>query len=188
MRIFNFRVLVIAVLAWVLLTPSFTIAVDLNQSTDASPSATMSFIQYDLAFPGILPDHPFYKLKVLRDKVVAFFTRDANKKALLYLKLADKGILASAMLVDKGNIDLSAETALKAEHNMTLITTYLPWTSRQKDPSLLTTLKLASTKHQEVLKSLVARVPPEKQQTYQTVLEFSSRNLETIQRFESEAK
>lgn len=156
--------------------------------SSASPSATVSFVQYDLAFPGILPDNTFYKLKVLRDKVTSFFIRDANSKVLFYLKLADKGILASAMLVDKGKIDLSTETALKAEHNMTLITTFLPWIDRKKDPTIVSKLKTASLKHQEVLRSLIERVPPEKQQTYRTVLEFSERNLRAIEQFESEAQ
>ncbi len=33
--------------------------------------ATQMIVKYDLAFPGILPDHPLYKLKVLRNKIIA---------------------------------------------------------------------------------------------------------------------
>jgi len=36
------------------------------QEITPTPSPTPTFIKYDLAFPGILPDNKLYKLKVLR--------------------------------------------------------------------------------------------------------------------------
>lgn len=141
------------------------------------------YIQYDLAYPGILPDHPLIKLKVLRDKLIPFFIQDTNKKIVFYLRQADKGILAAAMLIDKGKIDLAGQTALKAEHNMTIITTYLPWVDLKKDPALLPNLKKASDKHQEVLLSLVPRVPKKIQDVLLTVVEFSRKNEKQIEEF-----
>lgn len=105
---------------------------------------------------------------------------DTNKKVAFYLRQADKGILAAAMLVDEGKIDLAGQTALKAEHNMTVLTTYLPWVNLKNDPALLPKLKKASGKHQEVLLSLVPRVPKKIRDILLTVVEFSKRNEKMI--------
>ncbi|HSW97310.1 MAG TPA: hypothetical protein VLF89_05800, partial [Candidatus Saccharimonadales bacterium] len=47
-------------------------------SPSISPIITMENkqIQYDLPYPGLLPDNPLYSLKVLRDKIVEFFISD----------------------------------------------------------------------------------------------------------------
>lgn len=153
---------------------------DATQS--ASPSAT---IQYDLAFPGMLPDHPLYKLKVLRDKISLAFISDPQKKADLYLKQTDKGILAAAMLVDKNKIDLAQETALKAEHNFTLLTQQLWNLPKKPGEAFFEKLKTAATKHQEVLTSLAKRVPDDKKETFNQVTEFSKRNVESIEEYKS---
>lgn len=147
----------------------------------ASPSAA---INYDLAYPGILPDHPFYKLKVLRDKVTALLITDPGKKIEFYLLQADKGILATAMLVDKDKIKLAQETAFKAEHNMTLLTAELKKLTKKPDAELFQKLKTASLKHQEVLNSLIKRVPANEQKAFSTVTNFSKTNLDTIERLE----
>lgn len=179
--------LILASIYFILTVPFF--AKNSNAAAvDTSPTTTPVYVQYDLAFPGVLPDHPLNKLKVARDKLRVFLTRDINKRVRYYLLLADKGILAAAMLVDKGNIDLAGHTALKAEHNMTMITTYLNWLKLKTDPELIPTLKTASLKHQEVLLSLIQRIPQDKQQPFQNVLEFSKRNLQTIEQFETEVQ
>src|SRR3989344_6947435 len=102
--------------ALVFLAPQKVLA---QNSQNATESAK---IEYYLAYPGILPDHPLYKLKVLRDKITPLLIQDPLKKADFYLLQSDKGILATAMLVDKNKIDLAQDTAFKAEHNMTLLT------------------------------------------------------------------
>ncbi len=147
----------------------------------ASKSA---IINYDLAYPGILPDNPFYKLKVLRDKISERLITNPAKKAEFYLLQADKGILAAAILVDKKEIKLAQETALKAENNMTLLTYELKKFTKKPDDSLFKKLKEASLKHQEVLSSLITRLPQSEQSTFITVLNFSKTNLQTIEKVE----
>ncbi|OGH19941.1 MAG: hypothetical protein A3D74_00700 [Candidatus Levybacteria bacterium RIFCSPHIGHO2_02_FULL_37_13] len=140
-------------------------------------------IQYNLAYPGILPDNPLYKLKQLRDKITNFLISDPKKKVEFYLLQADKGILATAMLIDKENIALAEQTALKAEHNMTLLNNEFPKMPKKPDNSLFEKLKTASLKHQEVLNSLIERVSKDKQKTFVTVLDFSKRNLQTLEKY-----
>src|SRR3989344_4236916 len=77
----------------------------LNSSTSQTTSSS-----YQLAYPGILPDHPLYKLKVLRDKLIPLFISNPQKKVEFYLLQTDKGISATDILVKKGKIDLAKET------------------------------------------------------------------------------
>lgn len=174
-------------------------AQELTPTLTPSTQATQSpIIKYDLAYPGILPDHPLYKLKVLRDRISLVLIGDPIKKIEFYRLQADKGMLATAMLVDKNNIPLAQTTALKAEHNFTLISDALkayyarqqPGPYKPLDKALVQKLKTASLKHQEVLNSLLKRVPKDRQKTFETVIYFSKTNIDivekTIKEYEAE--
>lgn len=146
--------------------------------------AQTSYVKYDLAYPGILPDNPFYKIKVLRYKLMQVLITDPKQKIDFYLLEADKGILAAAILIDKHEIKLAGETALKAENNYTLITSEVYNLNKEINYNdLIQKLKLASLKHQEVLSSIIVRVPESDKKTFQTVLDFSKRNLLKIESF-----
>lgn len=147
---------------------------------EASDSAT---VKYDLAFPGILPDHPLYKLKVLRNKISLALINDPQKKIDFYLLQTDKGVLAAAMLIDKNKIDLAAETTLKAEHNYTLLSQELYRLRQKPSQEFFDKLEKAALKHQEILSSLGMRVSEDKRQTFFLVADFSKRNWEAVQEY-----
>lgn len=140
-------------------------------------------INYDLAFPGILPDHPLYVIKKIRNKILVSFIQNPTKKINYYLKETDKGILATAMLVDKNKYELAAQTALRAEHNYTLLIEEVKKLQDQPDQELIDRLHTASLKHQEVLQSLYIRVPQQTQEVLNTVDSFSVRNWQTIEEY-----
>lgn len=148
-----------------------------------TPTPTPAIIQYDLAYPGILPGNFLYKVKVFRDKVQLTMTTDPKKRIDLLLKQADKGILASAMLVDKQQWNLATETALKAEHKMTLLTPEISYMEEPIDQNFLKKLQTASLKHQEVFAKLRERVPTESQLVFSQVIEFSKRNQSEIEKY-----
>ena len=160
----------------------FSTQASLAQETESSTKSAA--IKYDLAYPGILPDNPLYKLKVLRDKITALLISEPMKKAEFYLLQTDKGILATAILVDKGEIKLAQETALKSEHNMTLLTYELKKLTKRPSSDFIGKMKTASLKHQEVLNSLIKRVTPDEQKTFAAVVNFSKTNLQTIEKLE----
>lgn len=161
---------VLLLIVAILLTLTTSIA-----AVESSPT------EYYLAYPELLPTRPLYKLKVLRDKIVLAIIKDPKKKIDFHLLLADKGILATALLVDYGQEALVGQTALKAEHNMTRITQLLPLVTYTQQMELTKKLLTASKKHQEVLTNLIARVKPETQKTLTIVREFSLRNAQTIE-------
>lgn len=158
----------------------------LAQENPTQETSTKSaIIEYDLAFPGILPDNPIYKLKVLRDKLSIMFISDPYKRTQFYLLQADKGILATAMLIDKNKIALANETALKAENNITLLSNELYRFTQKPEPAFFDKLRTASLKHQEILSSLIERLPENERKTLKDVLYFSKSNLRTIEKFQN---
>ncbi len=66
----------------------------------------------ELPYPGLLPNHPLYPLKQLRDEFMLMTTRAPLQKAQLYLHLADKTVNAANMLTD---CSLSVKTALHSQ-------------------------------------------------------------------------
>lgn len=57
-------------------------------------------IAYVLPYPGILPTHPLYMFKSLRDKVIEFLITDAVHKADFYVLQADKKLNMGIALWD----------------------------------------------------------------------------------------
>jgi hypothetical protein len=150
------------------------------RAQNETPSPIPSEVKYELAYPGMLPDNALYKLKVLRDKITLGLIQDPMKKIEQHLLLADKRISMSRMLVDKGNIELAKETALKGENEYTLLVFELKDMGKKPNKSLFNKLELAALKHQEVLNNIIAKVEEKDKRTFQTVVEFSKRNAEEL--------
>jgi hypothetical protein len=91
----------------------FAYAQDATMS--ASPSAAPQ-VSYDLAYPGLLPDHPLYFFKVIRDKVVSFLINDPIKRAEFNLLTSDKRFNAALYLVDKGKDEKAVDTLSKSNN------------------------------------------------------------------------
>jgi len=179
---FAFSFLVIAILVYNLATVNAQEITPTPTQTQAAQTHT----EYGLAFPGMLPDHPLYKLKVLRDKITAASIFNSLKKIDFYVLQADKGILATAMLIDKNKIDLAQETALKAENNFTLIAPQLYMLPKKPNKDFFKKIKTAGLKHQEVLRSVINRIPKDKQKAFENVIDFSKRNLKTIEEYRTQ--
>lgn len=163
---------------------SFSQEVTPTPSKDNQASSSSVIINYYLPYPGILPDHPLYKLKILRDRVSTAFIKDPKKKIEFYLLQTDKGILASAMLVDRKKIDLATHTAFKAEHNYTLLTYELGKFRKKPSADFFKKLKTASLKHQAVLASLAKRVAKNDAKKFQQVIDFSKINWKTVEEYQ----
>lgn len=183
-----YLIIISAILAYLIVVPSSgnkalaseEVNITTEQSTVSAP------IKYDLAYPGILPDSPLYKIKVLRDKLIGFMISDPQKKIGFYLLQTDKGILATAILIDKNEIKLAGTTALKAENNYTLLVGQLYRLPKNPavEADIIKRLKLASSKHQEVLSSLIERVPASERKVFENVLLFSKENLKSVENFQ----
>lgn len=106
-------------------------------------------VEYTLPYPGLLPDHPLYLFKMLRDRTRLMMTSDTTEKFDLLLLYADKRIAAADALIKSGNLEVGVETAQKAEGYLTQAQQLVSTLNEERGELLYR----SSLKHQEILQS-----------------------------------
>lgn len=118
-------------------------------------------VQYDLPYPGILPDNFFYPLKAFRDRFVSYLITDSQKQAEFDLLQADKRLVAGEYLLQesKPNDALVSQTVSKGENYFgeAIINMQKAKKEGQLVNDTLNKLADASMKHQQVLLSLAGK-------------------------------
>jgi hypothetical protein len=100
-----------------LLSFSFFVCKTYAVTEDLSASqSSQQEINYELPYPGLLPDSPLYFLRVIRDKTIDLLISDPVKKTEFDLLQADKRLNASMFLFNKRKFSLSLTTVSKAEN------------------------------------------------------------------------
>lgn len=143
-----------------------------------SQSITLSDkkVIYEFPYPGILPDHPLYFLKVSRDKLLDFFTRDPLKKVNLYLLFSDKRVKMAEFLSKKGKSDLAIATASKSEKYFLKIPELLKASKKQGNGAtseFLERVRSSNVKHKEILEMLLKELPQGEQHRVAEVLKLN---------------
>lgn len=72
-------------------------------------------VDYTLPYPGILPDHPLYFLKRLRDQILEKLIVDPIRKIEFYMLQSDKGVNTGIFLIAKQNETLALESMNRAK-------------------------------------------------------------------------
>ncbi len=149
------------------------------QTSFAQEATVSAKNNYQLPYPGLLPDNPLYSLKAFRDKLIEFLISDPIKKAEFDLLAADKRLAIGVALFDKKKYTLSETTISKGENYFEDGIKNLDTAKkegRQIDPSLLLNFDLSSKKHKEILENLVAKskgdLKKKLNKTLQRVVEF----------------
>lgn len=75
-------------------------------------------IEYTLPYPGMLPDHPLYNLKRVRDYILERLIADPVKKSEFYILQADKRLQMGVYLAARGKNELAETTISKGEKYM----------------------------------------------------------------------
>ena len=105
-NIFSFLFLVLLSLFFPLVNRS---PVQIHAVVQSVPTPTVTLIQpvvtnmtveYVLPYPGILPTHPLYFLKMMRDQIVEALISDPVKRADFYITQADKKLSMALALSD----------------------------------------------------------------------------------------
>lgn len=136
---------------------SFSVSAKEESSVISPTPSIKQTIEYDLPYPGILPDNPLYKLKALRDKAIGFLISDPKKKAEFNLLQADKRLNAGVYLFNKGKNIFQAEATISKAENyfFEAISEIRKANDRGINTDELTGKLLdASKKHQEIIASL----------------------------------
>lgn len=89
-----------------LLTPTPTVRTE---------EMTETKVEYTLPYPGMLPDHPLYNLKRVRDYILERLIADPVKKAEFYILQADKRLQMGVYLAAQGKNVLAESTISKGE-------------------------------------------------------------------------
>jgi len=122
-------------------------------------------VEYELPYPGILPDHPLYFLKVLRDRTLGFLIQDPVKRTEFNLLMADKRLIMGIFLSEKGKPSLAESTISKGEKYLEKAFSDLTYARAKGDQTtvnLVDKIKKSVAKHEEVLTELLERMPEEK--------------------------
>ena len=134
-------------------TPGATEIIIENDATDSGK------IEYELPYPGMLPDNPFYPLKMLRDKIVKTLISDSFKKAQFNLLTGQKRLFAGKLLIEKKKQDLAMETIEKSGHYLDDALKDIKQAQKDNPKNVdikpfLEHFKTVAGKHQEIIKDL----------------------------------
>lgn len=157
---------ILSILIFLFLTPSFSFAQEELTIKEATDSPELSSInkninkrvEYQLPYPGLLPDSPLYFVKVLRDAIVGFLISSPLKKADFYLLQADKRLSAGVYLfkLGKSKYNLAESTMSKGANYFEKAISKAREAKKQGMDigDIASRLLTSSKKHQEVIKDL----------------------------------
>lgn len=139
-------------------------------------------VDYFLVYPGILPDHFLYPIKMIRDRIWLWLTIDDLAKSRLMLLFADKRLGAGKVLVEGNKVDFGATTITKAEKYLEMaVNQYKIANEKGKDTrTLKEKLSLASLKHEEILLGLKEKLPPSYQPAIESALGYARRAYQEV--------
>lgn len=153
-------------------------------STQPALAAQEDRVNYELPYPGMLPDNPLYRVKSARDSVMQWMMRDNIKKAQLRLQISDKNARGAQMLL-KNKDYMRAEAILNdgeeifgkaIEDALNAKEQGASPTSEFKDK-----LKTSNLKHKEVINDILKNVPQDKRAAFKQAIEQNRENAEKIQ-------
>lgn len=145
----------------------------------------------EVSDPGILPDSPFYFVKSWGRTVRSFFAFNAQEKAKLALRFANEDVLAIKKLCDKGECQLAEKHCEKFQEQFQRT---LQWMERAREEgkdveALIEKLKENHLCQQQVLASVLEKVPEEAKEGILNAIENSSFGLENaIERIQGKHK
>lgn len=136
----------------------FVSAVFAQESTSSSIilSPTSATSDYQLPYPGLLPDSPLYFLKAARDKIISLFIADPLKKAEFNVFQADKRLNSGIFLFKQRKEDQGESTIAKGLNYLNEAITKVGEAKKQgmNVTPIVEKFSLSLKKHREVIKML----------------------------------
>lgn len=116
-------------------------------------------VPYTLPYPGLLPDHPLYFLKAVRDRVQDVFIVDRLENAKLYIHYSDKRANAARSLAEKGRNDMAITTMSKAEKYALKVPDLLKKTKKKDRVEVIEQAKTSNQKHKQLIEEFLKELP-----------------------------
>ncbi len=143
-------------------------------ASSSSQTSSNPQVDYQLPYPGMLPDNPLYFLKAFRDNLTAFFLSKPLDKAQFDLLQSDKNVQASYLLTTQevGKANLAQQTFSKGQENFSEAITQTVAAQKQgySISEMSKKLDLANQKHQQILKIVEQQDGQKDSQQFQTEL------------------
>jgi len=157
--------------------------VENNSTGEIATQTAQKSVDYFLAYPGLLPDHPLYSLKMIRDRIWLGLTSNPLKKAELLLLFADKRLGASKALIEGNKVELGISTITKGEKYLerAVAQERVAAEKGEETQAFLQRLSQATLKHQEVLMNLKEKVPESFKASLENAVIYAQRGYEQIQ-------
>ena len=186
--LFGLSLFVVGISIWRSRMPAVTLAVEPSlfpeeQTLMAIDEAVTEKEEYPLPYPGLLPDHPLYFLKMARDRIQLWFTRKPLDQAKLLLHYADKRIAASLALAEKGKVGLAASTATKAEKYLeqALEAARVAQSRGEDTRDFYHQLLEATEKHEKVLMGVLSRTPDEVRTAIESAVDSNEQSHDAVE-------
>jgi len=134
-----------------------------NNATDSAETTIEEEVQYELAYPGMLPDNPLYFLKTFRDAVVKFLISDPLKAAEFNVLTANKRAYAALLLAQNQKGELAIVTLSKSNNYLHEAVVSLSKAKEKKMDigSILDRLDKSVKKHRQVFSQQIMPIIPE---------------------------
>ncbi len=145
----------------------------------------------EVSDPGILPDSPFYFVKSWGRAIRLSFAFNSQKKAELALRFANEDALAIKELCDKGKCELAEKHCEKFQEQFQRAVQRMERVREEgKDvEALIEKLKENHFRQQQVLASVLEKVPEQAEEGILNAIENSSFDLENaIERIQGKQK
>lgn len=183
------KYILLILITWVFVFPLSTYA----QTPTIVPSekATLEVVSAidDTPYRGILPDNPFYKLRVFWNRLQLRFPASPLRRTEKYIQFASNELEAAEEMLSRGNESLSLHTALRGEHYMTQLvdnTKSLVYYGGNINNAIFDLAHAVYPKHQSILKRMIAKTSGKTHDDFKTVLEFSTRNDDELYKLSAE--
>lgn len=165
------KFLVIFILLFLLASPLFASLAFADDQMTNQTVPTPTPVEYQLPYPGLLPDSPLYFLKTLRDRVIDFLVSDPLKKSELDLLLADKRLSSGIALLDKRNASLAESTISKGENYLdeAILQARSAKAQGMDTKSITEQIFMSVKKHEQILVDLKSKAPANFKQKFQNL-------------------
>jgi hypothetical protein len=148
-----------------------TLATAYAQVASSSSSQMSPTVDYQLPYPGLLPDNPLYFLKMFRDNLTSFFLSKPLDKAQFDLMQSDKNVEASYLLVTQqaGKTDLAFKTFSQGQDEFAQAIEQTIAAKKQgySITEMNKKLDLSNQKHEQILHLIDQQTGQNSSQTFQ---------------------
>jgi len=143
---------------------------------------------YQLPYPGMLPDNPLYFLKVIRDNLTSFFISRPLAKANFDLMQSDKDVAASYLLIttEQGKGELALQTFSQSQNYFSDAVSQMHSAKKQgySIADISKKLQQAQQKHVQMLQSIGQQSHQENTQLYKNELHQEEVLTQTVKTLE----